>query len=94
MENDLRLVMTYVGKLSGQLSYESRAQTFHGFGTDKYKVLVTTDMFIRAVDIPDVVCVISVDPPVDEDGKVNWKNNILRITRCGRFGKWNFLCTS
>lgn len=52
-----------------------------GFREGKYKVLITTDVAARGLDIPEVDLVIQLEPPKDVDSYIH------RSGRTGRAGR-------
>uniref|UniRef100_A0A6I8PEB1 RNA helicase n=1 Tax=Ornithorhynchus anatinus TaxID=9258 RepID=A0A6I8PEB1_ORNAN len=65
-----------VALLSGEMMVEQRA-----------KVLVTTNVCARGIDVEQVSVVINFDLPVDKDGNPDNETYLHRIGRTGRFGK-------
>uniref|UniRef100_A0A2I3HMB5 RNA helicase n=1 Tax=Nomascus leucogenys TaxID=61853 RepID=A0A2I3HMB5_NOMLE len=53
----------------------------------KEKVLVTTNVCARGIDVEQVSVVINFDLPVDKDGNPDNETYLHRIGRTGRFGK-------
>lgn len=66
---------------SGSLDDRSRKKTIREIRSNKYSVIVASDLLSRGIDIPDVTDVISVDLPSDLDFYHH------RAGRSGRFGK-------
>lgn len=65
----------------GELSRDEREAVLDRFKSGKARVLVTTDLFGRGIDVVQVNLVINFElPPVAE-------KYIHRVGRCGRFGK-------
>lgn len=68
--------------ISAELSQEERSQIFHQFRNSKErKVLLSTDLSARGIDIEDAELVINFDIPFDNETYYH------RIGRAGRFGK-------
>ncbi len=67
--------------LHGDLEQEAREKALQRFRTQKAKVLVTTDVVARGIDIDNVSHVINYHCPIDE------KTYVHRIGRTGRAGK-------
>uniref|UniRef100_A0A3Q3FBM8 RNA helicase n=1 Tax=Labrus bergylta TaxID=56723 RepID=A0A3Q3FBM8_9LABR len=65
-----------VALLSGEMQVEQRE-----------KVLVTTNVCARGIDVEQVSVVINFDLPVDKDGNPDNETYLHRIGRTGRFGK-------
>lgn len=73
--------------LHGQMPHKKRTATFHSFTSDtstKSSVLLCTDVAARGIDLPDVDCVIQVDPPQDPKA---FAHRCGRTGRAGRAGK-------
>lgn len=51
------------------------------------KVLVTTNVLSRGIDIEQVTIVVNFDLPVDQAGDADCETYLHRIGRTGRFGK-------
>lgn len=51
------------------------------------KVLITTNVVARGIDVPQVTLVVNYDMPVDGRGNPDCETYIHRIGRTGRFGK-------
>lgn len=66
---------------SGALDDRSRKKAIREIRSNKYSVIVASDLLSRGIDIPDVTDVISVDLPSDTDFYHH------RAGRSGRFGK-------
>lgn len=66
---------------SGSLDDRSRKKAIREIRSNKYSVIVASDLLSRGIDIPDVTDVISVDLPSDLDFYHH------RAGRSGRFGK-------
>ncbi|VDN02910.1 unnamed protein product [Thelazia callipaeda] len=75
--------------LHGDLSIEERAWTIRQFKDNVYKVLVTTNVCARGIDVTQVSMVVNYDPPVTftENPEPDFKTYLHRIGRAGRFGK-------
>ncbi|XP_056589448.1 ATP-dependent RNA helicase DDX19A [Triplophysa dalaica] len=76
-----------VGLLSGEMTVEQRAAVIERFKVGKEKVLITTNVCARGIDVEQVSVVINFDPPVDKDGYPDNETYLHRIGRTGRFGK-------
>lgn len=64
--------------LHGQVSQDDRFAIIERFRTGENKVLITTDVACRGIDIPGVDCVINYDIPDNPENYVH---------RCGRTGR-------
>lgn len=76
-----------VALLSGEMMVEQRAAVIDRFREGKEKVLVTTNVCARGIDVEQVSVVINFDLPVDKDGNPDNETYLHRIGRTGRFGK-------
>lgn len=89
--NTIRKVSWLTGKLSeenftitaihGKMSQQERNEIVKEFRDGKTRLLLTTDLLARGIDIPQVNLVINYDLPVSKETYIH------RIGRCGRFGK-------
>ncbi|KAJ3586466.1 hypothetical protein NHX12_012864 [Muraenolepis orangiensis] len=79
-----------VALLSGELMVEQRAAVIERFRDGKEKVLVTTNVCSRGIDVEQVSIVVNFDLPVDRDGNADNETYLHRIGRTGRFGKRGF----
>jgi superfamily II DNA/RNA helicase len=70
--------ITYI---HGKLSPKERVDTVEEFRNGKTRILLTTDLLARGIDIPQVNLVINYDLPLDKETYIH------RIGRCGRFDK-------
>ncbi|XP_041378191.1 ATP-dependent RNA helicase DDX19A-like isoform X2 [Gigantopelta aegis] len=76
-----------VGILSGELLIEQRAAIIKRFRDGKEKVLITTNVSARGIDVETVTVVVNFDMPVTMDGQPDHETYLHRIGRTGRFGK-------
>ncbi|CAH1397144.1 unnamed protein product [Nezara viridula] len=76
-----------VALLSGDLTVESRIQVLDRFREGKEKVLITTNVLARGIDVEQVTIVVNFDLPVAEKGRADCETYLHRIGRTGRFGK-------
>ncbi|KAM6976952.1 ATP-dependent RNA helicase DDX19A [Aplochiton taeniatus] len=76
-----------VALLSGEMTVEQRAAVIDRFREGKEKVLVTTNVCSRGIDVEQVSVVVNFDLPVDMDGNPDNETYLHRIGRTGRFGK-------
>ncbi|KAK1157300.1 ATP-dependent RNA helicase DDX19B [Acipenser oxyrinchus oxyrinchus] len=76
-----------VALLSGEMMVEQRAAVIERFRDGKEKVLVTTNVCARGIDVEQVSVVINFDLPVDREGNPDNETYLHRIGRTGRFGK-------
>lgn len=73
--------------LSGDLSPEERIRVLDRFRDGLEKILITTNVLSRGIDVEQVTIVVNFDLPVDQQGKADCETYLHRIGRTGRFGK-------
>lgn len=76
-----------VAVLSGDLNVDQRLAVLDRFRASLEKVLITTNVLSRGIDIEQVTLVVNFDLPVDMNGKADCETYLHRIGRTGRFGK-------
>ena len=76
--NDRKLSMTF---MHGEMPQEERNAIMADFRAGKYRILITTDLLARGIDIQQVSLVINYDVPT------NRENYVHRIGRTGRYGR-------
>lgn len=76
-----------VAVLSGDLTVEQRINVLDRFREGKEKVLITTNVLSRGIDVEQVTIVVNFDLPVDTNGEADCETYLHRIGRTGRFGK-------
>ncbi|XP_073513435.1 ATP-dependent RNA helicase DDX25 isoform X2 [Phyllobates terribilis] len=76
-----------VALLSGELMVTERAKIIQRFRDGKEKVLITTNVCARGIDIEQVSIVVNFDLPVTTEGMTDYETYLHRIGRTGRFGK-------
>ncbi|XP_019746747.1 ATP-dependent RNA helicase DDX19A [Hippocampus comes] len=79
-----------VALLSGELTVMQRASIIERFRDGKEKVLVTTNVCSRGIDVEQVSLVVNFDLPVDMGGNADNDTYLHRIGRTGRFGRRGF----
>ncbi|TMS16898.1 ATP-dependent RNA helicase DDX19B [Larimichthys crocea] len=79
-----------VALLSGEMTVEQRAAVIERFRNGKEKVLITTNVCSRGIDVEQVSLVVNFDLPVDLDGNADNETYLHRIGRTGRFGRRGF----
>lgn len=80
-----------VGMLTGELTTEERLDIIKRFREGDERVLITTNVTSRGIDIDQVTLVVNYDLPYDVFKKeVDFEAYLHRIGRCGRFGKIGF----
>ncbi|ELU09872.1 hypothetical protein CAPTEDRAFT_19802 [Capitella teleta] len=75
-----------VGILHGELSVGERAVAIQRFRSAKEKVLITTNVSARGIDVAQVTIVVNFDLPVNKKGEAGCETYLHRIGRTGRFG--------
>lgn len=76
-----------VSLLSGELEVNQRIAVLNRFRDGKEKVLITTNVCARGIDVEQVTVVVNFDLPVDMKGRADCETYLHRIGRTGRFGK-------
>ena len=69
-----------VSFLHGDMNQIDRLNTMKKFRLGKYRVLITTDLLSRGIDIQQISLVINYDLPLNKETYIH------RIGRTGRFG--------
>lgn len=77
-----------VGLITGDLTVEERARVLQRFREGHERVLISTNLTARGIDVDQVTVVINYDLPIDVTTKdVDYETYLHRIGRTGRFGK-------
>ena len=76
-----------VASLTGALEGQQRDEVFNRFRTGEAKVLITTNVLSRGIDVQTVTMVINYDIPEDVRGGPDYETYLHRIGRTGRFGR-------
>lgn len=76
-----------VALLSGELEIDQRINILNRFREGKEKILITTNVLSRGIDVEQVTIVVNFDLPVDVGGNADCETYLHRIGRTGRFGK-------
>lgn len=76
-----------VSILHGDLTPQERDRLMDDFRQGRSKVLITTNVLARGIDIPTVSMVVNYDLPMTKDGKPDAATYLHRIGRTGRFGR-------
>ncbi|XP_067638327.1 DEAD-box helicase Dbp80 isoform X2 [Eurosta solidaginis] len=76
-----------VAVLSGDLTVEQRLAVLDRFRAGLEKVLITTNVLSRGIDVEQVTIVVNFDLPMDVKGNADCETYLHRIGRTGRFGK-------
>lgn len=77
-----------VAVLSGELTVEQRLAVLDRFRAGLEKVLITTNVLSRGIDVEQVTIVVNFDLPVDQLGNADCETYLHRIGRTGRFGEY------
>jgi translation initiation factor 4A len=70
-----------VGEITGEMPIDAREMIMEKFRNGSIKILITTDLLARGIDVQAVSIVINYDVPT------NRENYMHRIGRCGRYGR-------
>lgn len=73
--------------LHGDLEHNERDRLIDDFREGRSKVLITTNVLARGIDIASVSMVVNYDLPVDKNGRPDPSTYLHRIGRTGRFGR-------
>ncbi|XP_066111093.1 ATP-dependent RNA helicase DDX25 [Saccopteryx bilineata] len=76
-----------VSLLSGELTVDQRASIIQRFRDGKEKVLITTNVCARGIDVKQVTIVVNFDLPLNKLEEPDYETYLHRIGRTGRFGK-------
>lgn len=76
-----------VASLTGALDGEDRDKVFSRFRSGEAKVLITTNVLSRGIDVQTVTMVINYDIPETVDHQPDFETYLHRIGRTGRFGR-------
>jgi len=76
-----------VALLSGELEIDQRINILNRFREGKEKILITTNVLARGIDVEQVTIVVNFDLPIDQSGQADCETYLHRIGRTGRFGK-------
>ncbi|CAD1476007.1 unnamed protein product, partial [Heterotrigona itama] len=76
-----------VAVLSGELTVEQRISVLDRFRAGLEKVLITTNVLARGIDVEQVTIVVNFDLPMDQNRQADCETYLHRIGRAGRFGK-------
>lgn len=76
-----------VSVLHGGLETDDRDRLIDDFREGRSKVLITTNVLARGIDIASVSMVVNYDLPVDKDNRPDPSTYLHRIGRTGRFGR-------
>ncbi|KAM0793226.1 RNA helicase required for poly(A+) mRNA export [Microbotryomycetes sp. NB124-2] len=76
-----------VVSLHGKLETADRDAVMESFREGKTKVLITTNVIARGIDVMQVNMVVNYDLPTDGNGRPDPETYLHRIGRTGRFGR-------
>lgn len=77
-----------VGVITGDLTVEERNKALQSFKEGKERVIISTNLMARGIDIEQVTVVVNYDLPINrETADVDKETYLHRIGRTGRFGK-------
>lgn len=76
-----------VVQLTGALEGADRDAIIDRFRTGSAKVLITTNVLSRGIDVSSVSMVVNYDVPDDKEGHADPETYLHRIGRTGRFGR-------
>ncbi|KAL3233576.1 ATP-dependent RNA helicase DBP5 [Nakaseomyces bracarensis] len=76
-----------VSILHSDLRSEERDRLIDDFRDGRSKVLITTNVLARGIDIPSVSMVVNYDLPTLQNGQPDYATYVHRIGRTGRFGR-------
>lgn len=76
-----------VSILHGDLQSQDRDRLIDDFREGRSKVLITTNVLARGIDIPSVSMVVNYDLPTLQNGQADPATYVHRIGRTGRFGR-------
>ncbi|KAI9583595.1 DEAD-box helicase Dbp80-like [Glossina fuscipes] len=76
-----------VALLTGELTVEQRLIALDRFRVGIEKVLITTNVLSRGIDVEQVTIVVNFDLPINAKGTADCDTYLHRIGRTGRFGK-------
>lgn len=79
-----------VSCIHGEMEDTEREKIVEDFRNSKTKVLISTDLFARGIDIPQVNLIINFDLPIYKSSP-NLQTYLNRIGRSGRFGRNGFV---
>lgn len=76
-----------VAALHGAFDGAERDKVIDDFRSGKAKVLITTNVLARGIDVATVSLVVNYDIPLDQNNKPDPQTYLHRIGRTGRFGR-------
>lgn len=81
ISNELKKNNFSITSIHSKMTQDERNNIVQEFRNGKTRLLLTTDLLARGIDIPQVNLVVNYDLPVNKETYIH------RIGRCGRFGK-------
>jgi len=76
-----------VALLHGELEVSQRIDVLNRFRNSNEKILITTNVMARGIDVEQVTLVVNYDLPTDMNHQADCETYLHRIGRTGRFGK-------
>lgn len=77
-----------VVSLHGKMTAEERDKVMDDFRRGEFKVLITTNVLARGIDISQITLVVNYDLPIDYNTRQpDYEAYLHRIGRTGRFGR-------
>jgi translation initiation factor 4A len=81
LTNDMKKSDFTVSSIHGEMKMEERSKIMKEFRTGSSRVLITTDLLARGIDVQQVSLVINYELPINKESYLH------RIGRSGRFGR-------
>lgn len=76
-----------VSSLHGRMEEKNRDKVLEDFRAGTSRILITTNVLSRGIDVPNVTLVIQYDMPVMKGGVADPETYLHRVGRTGRFGR-------
>ncbi|XP_055308627.1 DEAD-box helicase Dbp80-like [Sitodiplosis mosellana] len=76
-----------VSAIDGTMSKDERLGSLRKIRTGEKKILISTNLMSRGINIPFTKLVINFDMPLNEAGDCDTKSFLHRVGRAGRFGQ-------
>lgn len=77
-----------IALLTGEITVEQRVAVLNRFRDGKEKLMITTNVCARGIDIEAVSVVVNYDLPLDKFAAPDFETYLHRIGRTGRFGRY------
>ena len=84
MERRFRESDFTISSIHGGMEQTERDEVMSAFRTGKIRILLSTDLTARGIDVPSISLVINYDLPFDKSQYIH------RVGRTGRYGKKGF----